>query len=173
MTQAEARPLPGTERPAHAVAAYPDPTTRGNTAMNILRTTTRHVDGRALVTVAGELDITTRPELCARVEHLLGTRPGTLVLDLGAVTFIDARGLSALVVLRRHAIEMGTRLLLSRVSPGALDPRDDRPEQVLPRLGGGRDPAVRPRRPPAATARGRGFRPIGLATGGGGHSLDP
>ncbi|WP_068922816.1 STAS domain-containing protein [Planobispora rosea] len=79
--------------------------------------TTRHADGHALVTVAGELDITTRPELCARVEHILGTRPGTLVLDLGAVTFIDARGLSALVVLRRHAVEMGTSLLLARVSP--------------------------------------------------------
>ncbi|GIH74005.1 hypothetical protein Plo01_04340 [Planobispora longispora] len=132
------------------------------------------MDGRALVTVAGELDITTRPELCARVEHLLGTRPGTLVLDLGAVTFIDARGLSALVVLRRHAIEMGTRLLLSRVSPPV--------RSILGMTGLSRSFPVsaeaatlqsalagHPRPQPADA----GFARSGLPPAAGGHSLDP
>ncbi|GIH95061.1 anti-sigma factor antagonist [Planobispora siamensis] len=85
--------------------------------MESFRMAAQHSDGSVLVTVTGELDIATRPELCDYVDRLLRPRPGTLVLDLSEVTFMDACGLGALIILRRHATERGTRLAICGASP--------------------------------------------------------
>lgn len=62
-------------------------------------------DGATVVSVAGELDLATTPQLR---EVLLDPRlcPGPeVVVDLRAVSFIDSAGLGALVVGRRRLTE--------------------------------------------------------------------
>lgn len=52
-----------------------------------------HWDGVvATVTVAGELDLTTAPGLTQRLLRIAARHPERLVLELGAVTFIDVSG---------------------------------------------------------------------------------
>jgi anti-sigma B factor antagonist len=66
-----------------------------------------------VITVAGELDLATRPDLRAYIHHILDIHSDTVIIDLAGVTFIDACGLSALITLRRRARDLGTPLLLA------------------------------------------------------------
>jgi anti-sigma B factor antagonist len=50
--------------------------------------------GVRVIEVAGELDIATAPQLCARLD---ATRTGRLLVDLTAVDFCDSTGLRALL----------------------------------------------------------------------------
>jgi anti-sigma B factor antagonist len=62
-----------------------------------------------VVTVTGEVDIATSPQLRAA----LAERPqagGLLVLDLTAVTFMDSSGLSVILTLQRDTVASGERL---------------------------------------------------------------
>ncbi|MEU7000417.1 STAS domain-containing protein [Nonomuraea sp. NPDC046570] len=81
--------------------------------MDPLRLSTRTVNGHALVGVGGEIDLATAPELCAHVAGVLDTGVTRVTLDLGGVTFMDASGLTALLVLRRHALGTGATLHLA------------------------------------------------------------
>jgi anti-sigma B factor antagonist len=56
----------------------------------------RHEQGYAIVTPAGEIDISTVPQLRERLFELTASRR-PLVADLDQVSFIDSAGLSALV----------------------------------------------------------------------------
>jgi anti-sigma B factor antagonist len=71
--------------------------------------------GRAVLTPTGELDeaasAVLRADACGLVAH--GHR--NLVVDLSAVTFCDACSLSALIGIRRHALEAGGSLVLAAV----------------------------------------------------------
>ncbi|MGA4543451.1 STAS domain-containing protein [Uniformispora flossi] len=71
--------------------------------------------GRAVLAPAGELDeaasAVLRADACGLVAH--GHR--NLVVDLSAVTFCDACSLSALIGIRRHALEAGGSLVLAAV----------------------------------------------------------
>ena len=71
--------------------------------MTALRFTTKSLTGCVLVTVSGELDIATKPELIHYVNNILSPRVGMVVLDLSGITFIDAQGLSALIMIKRQA----------------------------------------------------------------------
>jgi anti-sigma B factor antagonist len=69
----------------------------------------RHHPGHVLVTLTGEIDISTVGELRERLADLAAAgRP--LVTDLDQVTFIDATGLGALVGAARRAAAHGTTL---------------------------------------------------------------
>jgi anti-sigma B factor antagonist len=110
---------PGVQR--HPLAGYVhsrEPA--GKWAMNALQLTSEHANDFVVITVAGELDLATRPDLSAFAQDVIGTRPGTVIIDLAGVTFIDACGLSALIVLRRHARDLGTLLLLAEAPPVVL-----------------------------------------------------
>jgi anti-anti-sigma factor len=61
----------------------------------------------AVLNIAGELDINVRDEL--REQILAAVAAGDVVLDLGAVTFIDSEALSALIDGYNTARECGTR----------------------------------------------------------------
>jgi anti-anti-sigma factor len=68
--------------------------------------------------LAGELDIATAPSLLAAVGGVLNlpsgrVGPDGLVLDLGALTFCDAAGLTGLVRTRRLATAAGVPLFLT------------------------------------------------------------
>ncbi|GAA2993203.1 STAS domain-containing protein [Streptosporangium longisporum] len=88
--------------------------------MNALQLTSEHASDFVVITVAGELDLATRPYLLAFAQDIIDTSPGTVVVDLSGVAFIDACGLSALIAIRRHARERGTPLLLAGAPPAVL-----------------------------------------------------
>jgi len=66
-----------------------------------------------VVTVEGELDMATVPEL----EKLLKTLDGTVRLDCAGVSFIDSRGLSLFVDTHRRLNERGGRLVIANLAP--------------------------------------------------------
>lgn len=76
--------------------------------------------GCTVVDIGGEVDIATAPHLRTYVGRLLdatGSGSGQLTLNLDAVTFMDARGLSALVAIRLHADTATIPLLLAALPP--------------------------------------------------------
>ncbi|SNT16934.1 anti-anti-sigma factor [Streptosporangium subroseum] len=88
--------------------------------MKALQLASEYANGSVVITVAGELDLATRSDLCDYVHHILNIHADTVIIDLAGVTFIDASGLSALIVLRRHARDLGTPLLLAEAPPVVL-----------------------------------------------------
>ncbi|MFC4588546.1 STAS domain-containing protein [Sphaerisporangium corydalis] len=75
------------------------------------------VNGLMIITVQGELDMAGKPVLRAGVDHAIHAGDGPLVIEMSRVSFIDAQGLSALVMCRRHATDSGRLLSLTRVPP--------------------------------------------------------
>lgn len=68
-------------------------------------------DGSATVlSVKGEIDIATAPELEERLRAATGD--GTLVVDLTEVAFIDSTGLRALLTANEAASDAGSKLVL-------------------------------------------------------------
>ena len=68
------------------------------------------VDGRQALTVRGELDLATAPQLRAAVDAILSTSPSGLVVDLSPTTFLDSSGARALVHISRAAADRGIPL---------------------------------------------------------------
>jgi anti-sigma B factor antagonist len=76
---------------------------------------TLDVDGRAVVTLRGELDLASSPELLRQLQLLLNRPVTTLTLDLADLSFIDSSGLGALCRVRQDAADRGIALDLHRV----------------------------------------------------------
>ncbi|MFI6510935.1 STAS domain-containing protein [Streptosporangium sp. NPDC050855] len=74
-------------------------------------------DDHTVVEVGGEVDLATAPRLHACLASLIDGAAGPLVLDLGAVTFMDARGLTALVAIRTRADTAMIPLRLAALTP--------------------------------------------------------
>jgi anti-anti-sigma factor len=68
-----------------------------------------------VVTVRGEVDLATAPQLEASVTQVFTTDAGSVVLDLAGMTFIDSSGLRVLVALSNDGRERGTALSLRNV----------------------------------------------------------
>ncbi len=79
-----------------------------------LRIESQLEDGRARMTLVGELDIATIPRLDAAVDALLAQGPRELLVDLRPLGFLDSSGLRAFIVLADRAAEEGWSLLLVR-----------------------------------------------------------
>jgi anti-sigma B factor antagonist len=60
------------------------------------------------------MDIVGKPLLCACVEESLQAATNRLIIDLAGVSFMDAQGVSALVICRRRALQSGSALVLAR-----------------------------------------------------------
>jgi anti-sigma B factor antagonist len=58
---------------------------------------TREVEGRAIVSVGGVIDVYTAPQLRDRITELVGDGTYHIVIDLEAVEFLDSTGLGVLV----------------------------------------------------------------------------
>jgi anti-sigma B factor antagonist len=70
--------------------------------------------GRAMLRVAGEIDVYTAPDLRERIVQLVDDGVVHLLVDLRAVTFLDSTGLGALVgSLRRLRARDGSLTLVS------------------------------------------------------------
>ena len=84
------------------------------------RITTSHPDSETVtVTVAGELDLATAPQLRLALHRLVRAGVRNLLIDLSAVTFIDSTALSVLVATDR-ALPAGAALVLVGPSSAVL-----------------------------------------------------
>jgi anti-anti-sigma factor len=72
--------------------------------------TTAH--GQPVVSVRGELDLSTAPILAEAVEAELASAPAALAIDLSGATFLDSSGARALAQLARAAQRAGSTLTL-------------------------------------------------------------
>jgi anti-sigma B factor antagonist len=89
-----------------------DPVTRQGTTMQL--TLTSGGDGSVVVTVAGELDTLTAPDLRAALDGALADPTcRRLVLDLSGVTFLSSAGLSVLVTTREDTRARSIELQLA------------------------------------------------------------
>jgi anti-anti-sigma factor len=72
------------------------------------------------VTVAGEIDFATSPQLKKALVDVLETKRGDTVVDLSAVSFVDASGIGVLVAAANLAHSGGGQLILRHPSRAVL-----------------------------------------------------
>lgn len=77
-------------------------------------------DGRAVVTVHGELDAATADQAYDYVRQIIDGRGRHISLDLAGLSFCDARGLRALMRIAAHARATGRELRLVAPRPSLL-----------------------------------------------------
>ncbi|GAA0731709.1 STAS domain-containing protein [Dactylosporangium roseum] len=80
-----------------------------------LSVTVRRAPTETVVSIAGEIDMSTVPRLAAAVDEVLSEPPARVVLDMAGVTFCDSQGLGTLVVLSRKATMAQSYLVLVNV----------------------------------------------------------
>jgi anti-anti-sigma factor len=73
--------------------------------------------GHARVAVSGEIDLGCAHLLEEILRNGLRTAPGGLDVDLSGVGFFDCSGLNVLLRVRARALDTGTRLVVTRMSP--------------------------------------------------------
>jgi anti-sigma B factor antagonist len=69
-------------------------------------------EGNQILSIIGELDLSTAPALAERVEEKLGGSPRTLTIDLSDLTFMDSSGLRLLIELNQRANREAWKLAL-------------------------------------------------------------
>src|SRR5215207_2325769 len=74
------------------------------------------IDGAATVDVGGAIDLAAAPHLRERLDAVVGTTTGDVVVNLADVTFLDSTGLVVLVAAQRQLNETGRRLVLRNPS---------------------------------------------------------
>jgi anti-sigma B factor antagonist len=84
-------------------------------ATDFLWTVERDASATTL-SVSGELDVAVASEAAAKLKQLIPPAEGSLVIDLGAITFMDSSGLRLLLDLRQAAAEGCVNLFLARLS---------------------------------------------------------
>lgn len=75
----------------------------------------RREPSEAVVTLVGEVDLSTVRRLSGAVSEVLSDPPPRVVLDMAGVTFCDSQGLGTLVVLSRKATMAQSCLVLTNV----------------------------------------------------------
>ena len=79
--------------------------------MTLLRITALHDSGNSVrVHVAGEVDMCTAAQLATAARQAITGHPHGILIDLSAVAFLDAAGITALLASRRAADEQGIRM---------------------------------------------------------------
>jgi anti-sigma B factor antagonist len=72
-----------------------------------------HPDGHGVVlTVCGEVDLATAPQLDAKLTDLVDNGTGSVVVDLTPVAFLDSTGLTVLLAARQRAQAGGRSIQL-------------------------------------------------------------
>jgi len=73
--------------------------------------------GEAVAGIGGELDIATADTAVGYVAGVIDSHHGPVVVDLAALRFCDARGLSALLQIARYAEQNDHKFRLASPSP--------------------------------------------------------
>ena len=71
----------------------------------------------AFVVLSGEMDIVSTASFADAMAELEGSSPDAVVIDIGALTFIDSSGINALVQAARIVEERGGRAVLASPAP--------------------------------------------------------
>jgi anti-sigma B factor antagonist len=129
-----------------------------------LRLSTSQHHGTVTVTVAGELDVATSPDLKSHLDRVLLAEPSQVIIHLSHCSFIDAGGLGTLVAFKNRAKLRQTGLLLSGIPARMLRLMQliglDRGFEILPPMAGESATAARSfralRSPGSAARPGRG-----------------
>jgi anti-sigma B factor antagonist len=79
-----------------------------------------HLNGDALIVLAGELDMATAPDLSSLLDPLVESGPPELILDFSGLSFIDSSGLAVLTNAERRLREQGRTLRIRSLRPSAL-----------------------------------------------------
>ena len=74
--------------------------------------------GGAVLAVQGEVDVATAPALREAIVRAVDGRPARVVIDLGAVSFLDSSALGVLISGYKYALGAGVPVLLSKPGPG-------------------------------------------------------
>ena len=83
--------------------------------------TTSHLDGTAVITVSGDLNIKSAPDLGKTVEKLLQPGLTRLIVDFSNITYIDSSGMGMLVSCFKQAQNNNTSFGLASVSGRVCD----------------------------------------------------
>jgi anti-sigma B factor antagonist len=67
-----------------------------------------------VLTLSGELDVVSAPELELCLNEVLGEPHDRVTLDLGELAFVDSAGMSVLIKAKQDADSSGRTLVLSR-----------------------------------------------------------
>jgi anti-sigma B factor antagonist len=89
-------------------------------AMSTLEVISEQHGGQTRVALTGELDIASAESFEEKLADVEADSPGTLVLDLRNVAFIDSTGLRAVIAADERARTAGRRLVVVR-GPGAVE----------------------------------------------------
>jgi anti-anti-sigma factor len=81
-----------------------------------LRAEQQVVDGGVVLTVTGEIDVTTIGALAEALDHAADAAP-VVVADLTGVTFMDSTGLSTMLRAHHDLVARGGRLALVGAQP--------------------------------------------------------
>ena len=68
-----------------------------------------------VLTVRGDIDLASAPDFETALRTALEGSPGSITIDLGALTFIDSSGLRVLVSLSKDAQSQGATIALRNV----------------------------------------------------------
>jgi len=79
-----------------------------------------HVDGHTTVRVTGDIDLATATDLRQRLDPMIAAGTGDVDLDLSGVTFLDSRGLVALLHVRQALHDKQQRLKVRNPSKPVL-----------------------------------------------------
>jgi anti-anti-sigma factor len=80
-----------------------------------------HLNGSAIVRLAGEIDMAARAPILDIAHDLLeGDAARPLVLDMEAVTFLDSNGIGCLIELHRAAVDAKTTMEIRQPSEAVL-----------------------------------------------------
>ena len=82
--------------------------------MNLLEVSSDRQGERFVITVAGELDVSTAPILQRELERVVDESPSSIRLDLSALRFMDSTGLQLVLSAATRAQEDGRQLELVR-----------------------------------------------------------
>lgn len=83
----------------------------------VLRAVPSRADGQVVLTLTGEIDVTTADVVRAAARGCLREHPARLSLDLRSVTFCDAAGVRALRQARREAVAARAEFRIIGASP--------------------------------------------------------
>ena len=85
-----------------------------------LAITSEAADDSVLVTVGGDLDAATGPDLANMLAEAVDGRWKVVIVDMSAVRFIDSTALRTLVAVKTRADDNGTRLALRSPSEAIM-----------------------------------------------------
>lgn len=96
-----------------------EPWPEGNAELLVIKTDWRE-DGTAVITLTGELDISSAPRLRRRVAEVTRQARGDVRLDTRGLRFCDAAGLSVITSAAEGLRQSGRQLHIDNASPQLL-----------------------------------------------------